>query len=64
MQDATLSESLFRDEYHRALKNITKDSENILGILSKAADICGTTSRSDTDDVLPSIVKMPKSKKM
>ena len=44
MQDATLSESLFRDEYHRALKNITKDSDNILGILLKAADIRGTTS--------------------
>ena len=63
MQDMTLTEAVFKDEYHRALKHIAKNSERILRKLSTAAEIPGA-SKMDTDIALPSAVKMPKVKKM
>ena len=59
----TLTELAFKDEYHRALKNIMKNSERILRKLSTAAEIPGTL-KVDKDITLPSTVKMPKVKKM
>ena len=63
MQDMTLTEAAFKDEYHQALKHIMKNSERILRKLSAAAEIPGT-SKVDEDVALPSAVKMPKAKKM
>jgi hypothetical protein len=63
MQDMTLTEVAFKDEYHRALKHIAKNSERILRKLSTAAEIPGV-SKMDTDIALPSAVKMPRAKKM
>jgi hypothetical protein len=64
MQDKTLSEAFFMDEYHRALKNIALDSEKILQKLLKDAEIPGSATKTLANDPLLQTLTLPKSKKM
>ena len=64
MQDGTLTEAAFKDDYHHALKHITKDSSTILEKLSAAAEVPSITGKTSNGDPVPAAVMMPKLKKM
>ena len=65
MQDTTLSEALFRSEYHHALVNIMKNSKEILQkLLGAIPETKGDIQQFDIEEPLPVTVKMPIKKKM
>jgi hypothetical protein len=63
MQKATLTETSFMAEYHRAVKYIVNNSDEILKKLWDAVNKDSATTAMDTDEPLPLMVKLPIAKK-
>jgi len=57
-------EANFQADYHRALRNINMNSEEILKKLWDAMKGDLNATSAPMDDSLPAIVKMPRKKKM
>jgi hypothetical protein len=64
MQDISLSEGLFRSDYHHTLINISKNSKEILKKLQVELQKDGDISiLDDCDTPLPKSLKIPIAKK-
>jgi hypothetical protein len=59
MQDASLTEGRFRTDYHHALSNIARNSNEILQKLQMALQSDGDLMVITSDILLPSILKIP-----
>jgi hypothetical protein len=64
MQAINLTETNFRVEYHKALKNINVNSTEVLEKLWEKMTGNAVSTGSNVDDLLPTAIKIVKKKKM